>query len=902
MGVSLEPSRLRFLAAFIVAAALIFAHGCGPSHEGTDTVLRFIEKDPEELFDAGRLYRQHPVFAWDFSSSEAVAAWQARGIDEVKPENGALVLRSSTPNLELLRSTDFAAEDVTTIEIRVQGLIAGRVVLQWAGAGEALGPERRIVMRSPNPDPEAIQSYRFHVGGHAGWRGRIQRVRIRIAAPPLRPVALHAVRGSFEVLQAGHLAEAVDRPWKVELDEEVRNVLLAVPGREIRRQLVVPSEGRLRLAWGTPSDTLVPVRFQVALARPGASPRILYEALSEPGSGGWNDVDLDLRPWEGERVELVLSSSARGPLEPWRGLPVWANPEVLGSAGRDLPLNVVLISVDTLRADRLSLYGYARPTSPHLDAWARRRGTVFRSVVASSPWTLPSHVSLFTGLDSLRHGVNHSVPAPGSLNTLAEQLRRAGYKTLAITGGAFLRPELGLSQGFDVYRYWSSRAHFETELSSGIERALDWIARHQHRPFFLFFHTYAVHSPYLSRQPYLRRLSGRNTPDRTLAIAEQLLDGEPGAPTRYALGIHAGGLPAGADPAQDEIIRIASDLYDSGVAYADAELKRLLERLEQPDLAGRTIVVLTSDHGEMFGEHGLVSHTSLYDQNLLVPLILAGAGRRPAVREIRDQVRQIDVAPTILELAGLTVPSGIDGVSLVPLLEGNRSRLPGEAWSYAGKTKRGVSVRARGRIKYIFNNTGLQPFAGREELYRLEEDPGELRDMAAGAAELEALRRRSRQRLESFAPGLRIELASSSGAPVIHGTISGAAVQEDRVKSWDLSCRCLEIEREGVARFTLPPGNRFTLLFEAVESGVLQLDLRAGDRGPELTTTFSLRDLRGEESLVLDGGNWRRQAGKGGSPAARVSLWWHRDAPVDPPSAVAKELLLKDLRALGYVR
>ena len=166
--------------------------------------------------------------------------------------------------------------------------------------------------------------------------------------------------------------------------------------------------------------------------------------------------------------------------------------------------------MDDLRADHLSLYGYRKVTSPNIDSWAGHHGVTFSNVVAASPWTLPSHVSLLSGLDALSHGVNFPQDAAGKdVLFLAEALREAGYRTGAVTGGGFLRPEYGFHQGFDRFRWWPGEIGHPDELDDGLDTALRWIETWADGPFFLFFHTYEVHSPFHRREPHFERLGGR---------------------------------------------------------------------------------------------------------------------------------------------------------------------------------------------------------------------------------------------------------------------------------------------------------------------------------------------------------------------------------------------------------
>jgi arylsulfatase A-like enzyme len=896
--VARRPLAIHRSAAIALAAAFVF--GCRPGPLERTIALRLIDEDPQDLFDPSELYTRRIAFEWTFPSAESVSQWEPEGIDEVRYQGGALALRSANPNMQLRRLADFDAAEIDTLEVDAHNLVGARVAVEWAGPTDGLSAGRRLVAHSSAFMFGTPETFRFDLAEHPGWRGRIRLLRLRFAAGN-REVLVRAVRGIEHTVDPERWASAARKPRKVEIDHEVRSVFIAHPTEEIRREVEVPREGSLEFGWGLAGASGVRAEFEVSVVPPYSSPQTIFAATLGHGPASWHDERVSLTRWQGERVTLVFRVT--GDWE--RGAPVWANPRVLGTSKRAHP-NVVLVSLDTLRADRLSLYGYHRATSPRLDAWARRRGVVFQTAVASAPWTLPAHASMFTGLDAASHGVNHYVAAPGSLLTLAERLRGAGYMTIAITAGGFLRPELGLTQGFDRYRYRDIRIDSELELRDGIAHALRAIDRYGDRPLFLFFHTYEVHSPHISRQPYLRELSGRTHEEGAVGFSEErAMEGSvPGAPTRLRAR-SIGPPPAGGSLEPHEIPALVSDLYDSGIAYADHQLGQLLDRLDQHAADQSTVAVITSDHGEMLGEHGQMSHATLYDENLLVPLVVAAPDGRGAGLRIEAQVRQVDILPTILELAGLPAASGIDGESLTPFLTTGRRPPPRLAWSYASSDNVGLALRVDGRFKYVLNTTAWRPYAGREVLYRLDRDPGELHDASTEVAAVQNLRRRSRELLDERARGLRIRLQNPGSRPV-RGALMGYSIRSDRVKSWDLTCHCLELDTNGgagIGRFTIPPGGGYTLLLEAVEDPEVALKLESSGLAPAYETRFRVGDLTGAVSVVLEEGRWKRGPGMGRPGQVGVSVWWHDDtlAPMPPPPA-ARATLDHELRALGYLR
>lgn len=379
------------------------------------------------------------------------------------------------------------------------------------------------------------------------------------------------------------------------------------------------------------------------------------------------------------------------------------------------PPNVLLISLDTTRADHCSVNGYARDTTPNLVRLAAE-GARFPAAYAPSATTAPSHATLFTSLAPPAHGVvKNGVPLGEQPRTLAETLGEAGYQTAAIVSSFVLTQRFGWARGFERYVDYFDRARSSVqdrkwegiEIAGGFDRradettrlALDWLAqwRAQDRPFFLFVHYFDPHSPY----------------DPPAEFAE-----------RFA--------PAADDPRSAAIAR-----YDAEIAFTDAAVGELLAGLERAGLARDTVVIVSADHGEGLGQHGVAEHgRRIYEEAVRVPLIVRWPARIRAGLEIAAPAAWIDLAPTITELAGIARPPAWQGESLAPALVGGapldaerpiflfrRHYLEGlEQGGRVAGEKYGVRV---GRWKYLH-----APDEGVTELYDLESDPGELRNLA----------------------------------------------------------------------------------------------------------------------------------------------------------------------------
>ena len=718
-------------------------------------------------------------------------------------------------------------------------------------------------------------------------------------------------------LSLAELDRALGRPWKVALADDLRNAVLLPPGTDFERRLRVVGDSEVRAWVGVPEGVNRPVVVRCLLREPNRRPRLLDERRVGPGADRgdrWWPMRADLGPWLGREVSLVFTASAEPDFDRSLGTPVLAEPVVVATGvGRDDRPNVVLISIDTLRADHLSLYGYPLPTSPRIDAWAATDATVFESVVAPSPWTLPSHVSLFTGLDAVHHGINHDVGGLGAagggdavlaLDFLAEILARSGYETAAFTGGAFLHPRYGFAQGFDRYLSWPDRARDRLEFEVGIDGALEWMSQDRARPFFVFLHTYAVHDPYRARRGFFRRVAttGAERPAGRVAVAT--LESGPAhgfkQRNRFVWRPRGGGQePLVLDRADRS--RLAA-MYDSGIAYMDDQIGRLLDGMDDLGVVERTVVVLTSDHGESLGEAGRAGHIYLSDDNLMVPLVIADPRGTGAGRRVARQVRLIDIAPTILELVGVELPATMQGVSLAPLMAGGEAQVPTEAWSYAAASNHGLALRLDGRLKFTLDTTAWPPATGARELYELASDPSESLDLSAVDDRVEGLEAAAEAYLESVAPGLRLRV--TTGDRRLRGRLVGGMIRPGGTKVIGMDGPFLAWVTMGEATLDAPPGSDFTILFEKVFGRELVFDGRIEVAGRDLHVRhrFEVAQLEGRAALVVEDGRWRSVDREITGDETSLAVEWRGGAGLaGPPAAVDDEELAEQLRALGYL-
>jgi arylsulfatase A-like enzyme len=320
-----------------------------------------------------------------------------------------------------------------------------------------------------------------------------------------------------------------------------------------------------------------------------------------------------------------------------------------------MPQGIILISLDTLRADHLGAYGYHRNTSPSIDALAKE-SVVFERAVVQSPWTLPSHMSIMTSLYPSFHGLTDKdtfLSLSDEYVTLAELLKKGGYKTAAFTDGGFVSAKFGFDRGFDTYYDQGGG------IKAILPKAKKWLDLLKSEPFFLFIHCYDIHSPYNPPPPYNTMFhdfpyTGKVIPSNRMLTS--LLN------NRLDINI-------------DDVNHIIA-FYDGGIRYTDTMIGEFLSYLNDRGLYDNSLIILTSDHGEEFYEHGSILHWQLYFKpDLHVPLIMHVP--EFSTREIRVEklVRSIDLLPTILDIAGLPNHRQAQGRSLLPLIRKKESIL-----------------------------------------------------------------------------------------------------------------------------------------------------------------------------------------------------------------------------------
>jgi len=451
---------------------------------------------------------------------------------------------------------------------------------------------------------------------------------------------------------------------KIKVWREHLNALFAPPDSRYDYQIRVNENEVLEFGIGVISDQnskkMLPerqgggensVRFSVLIEANGTEKILFEKTLSIPSLEErqvYVQKTLDLLSYQGPIRLSFETSGKKGAFS------FWSNPVIYPKEKSHS--QIILISIDTLRADHLGVYGYERDTSPNIDSLAAE-SAMFANVYATSPWTLSSHVSLLTSLNCVSHQVYlDNEKMDPDLVTVAEMLRVNDYYCSAFTGGGFVSAVFGFSDGFDSYYERTDEVLLDKAAELNFRDVARWIDSNKNKNYFLFIHTYQPHDPYACPAPY-----------KTMFLSEN------SKWSHINLNGYLGGKNAIFKELPEDERQNIIDLYDAEIRYTDEKLiGPLIQKLKELALYDQTMIIFTSDHGEEFYDHGGWGHGhSLYDESLKVPLLIKFPESKYSGSKVENIISFVDVVPTILDEMGINSSRyDLDGKSLIPILEG----------------------------------------------------------------------------------------------------------------------------------------------------------------------------------------------------------------------------------------
>jgi arylsulfatase A-like enzyme len=703
---------------------------------------------------------------WSFESGE-VAGWQAgAGVKGLAVRGESLVGTSTTdtPVIHVERTEGLDSSDLLHEVVVRARVSAGANLAVDVSSSEEFNAEAMIGAKSlfgwalsaPIATAGEWTTYRISPASES--------FRVSFPASEIRHVVIRptdVADAEFEIesvqliFRAEHLASIPPGVGWHGLGDIFRETVVLRSPETASYTVEVPSRPQLNFALGTVDDGAA--TFVVGVD--GES--IFERTVTTPNR--WEETSVSLEEFVGRTVTLSLSVEAENP----HTIGFWGAPslralgappsvsgdtaavaEALGNASHQPPQGVLFILVDTLRRDHLEAWGYERETAPTVAGLAGG-GTLFADAIAQGAWTKVSVPSMLSSTYPTSNGISdmhHRLPA--SAATLAESFREAGYATWQSSSVPFTGRRSNLHQGVEVLHERSSIELPEEqsgEEQSGaktgrvlVDRLLPWIEAHSEVPFFALLHAMDPHDDYEPYAPYDRMWAKPGEAaaheERLEAVREHIK-----SPFMKRLGLPTEEELAAAGVDAEAFVSHELDWYDGSIRGVDVEIARVLEGLRRLGLEEKTLVVFLSDHGEEFLDHGSHFHEeNVYGEMINVPLVMSWPGVLPAGQVVEETVELVDVAPTVLELSGITVPGVMQGNSLLPLLGGSgswRSQPAISEWTRRKDQEQApignsVSIIVDG-WKLIHNTLLAYEGAPEFELFDHRADPLDLNDLAA---------------------------------------------------------------------------------------------------------------------------------------------------------------------------
>ncbi|MFB0518639.1 MAG: sulfatase [Acidobacteriota bacterium] len=661
---------------FAILGLMALISGCRSRFE--PRLYRFLDHYTQPV-DLPQLNEKTKVIhSFQFNRDGDNEGWQPiSGIDRFKVEEGKLKLRAINNSPHMRVKLELNTKLINAVRIRMKHSkwqwpgVEGTAEIFWTSSEKGMFSLKKRASFILVPDNK-FRTYTILMDRLPNWRGRVSYFRL----DPLRKkgeVEIDSISFLNLSLKASLSQQRIGWvPTEAFINNELRRVILAPPSSQVRQEVYIPPKATLNFgygvmpqAWKREGDGVL---FTIKVVDKKGETHHLFSHYIDPkhmkADRQWFDRKVDLSPFERQKLKIVLetigSNLPAGQL-PEKGdmrydYAVWSNPIIYSGEKQEKP-NIILIILDTLRADALGCYGYRRQTSPNIDKFVEDLHTVlFENAFSTAPWTLTSHKSLFTSRYIDLNSYYEEISLFDRETTLAEILQKEGYNTIAFTGGGWLSYKVGMAQGFDSY--YEANSLFQGKIDKIYEKAADWLDRRRVNSFFLLFHTYETHVPY-TRTTFAQGLERGRIPP---ASAESFDDSS----EEIRRLIYT---------ATEEEKRYIRELYDGTVLEADLYIQKLLDKLSSLNLLKNTVIIITSDHGEEFWEHyplGAIHGQSLYQEMLHVPLIIYLPHIKPPQQVIKTPVSLIDLLPTIVDLVGVRDfdKKRTMGVSLLPLIKG----------------------------------------------------------------------------------------------------------------------------------------------------------------------------------------------------------------------------------------
>ena len=680
-----------------------------PAPADAPLAISLVDRFAPEAVEGRRPLPTPPRTEWRFAALAPEFSWApGPGVTGLAMRDGVLtgIAAGDRPVVELLSARPLGVGDVLhAIEVRMSSSAGGTLRVNTLGES---GPPTAVFGTPASPNGlttpllgAGIQTYSFPLATSFSPGAPLERSGIRRVV--LRPTdaagASFAIESVRLVFRREHLAAVPSGIGWRGLGEVWRESVVTRPGETVRMALRVPERPVLDLALGTLSE--LPVAFRVAVrpaggeASEGEERVVLRHTVTTADQ--WHPDPVPLDAWAGEEVELLFRAEIAGEggsesAGKDEALAFWGSPVVrsrgAGSAAAEAerPQGVILIIADTLRRDHLDAWGYQRPTAPVVHGLARE-GVQFTDAIAQAVWTKVSVPSILSSLYPATHGITdftHRLPA--SATTLAEAYRAAGYATFATSAIPFTGQLTNLHQGHEVlHESRSFKPPLEEQSSKSarefVSRTLAFVEQHRDVPFFVQLHVADPHAPYRPFAPYDRMWLDTAEMAWFREAEERVREHIPAStPRRRSAAPTAEELAkSGVDP--DRFVRNGKGWYDGSIRGMDAEIGRLMDRLEHLGLRDRVVLAFVSDHGEEFLEHGSHWHgQNVYGENANVPMVLWGPRFLPQGVKVAPTVQLVDLMPTLLELSGLPAPREVQGRSLLPLARGAAAGQVPEGW------------------------------------------------------------------------------------------------------------------------------------------------------------------------------------------------------------------------------